>query len=146
MRRSLTTGDTLRHDRQLAAGQVAGMSIAYWDADETVAGWTPAGHYASCRDPATLNFSWIQVTLVPLVLPPGPEGPAGPTGPIGGTGATGPTGQQGDRGLPGSSDAVLVGAAYAGMGLGVLALLLGVGAMMGLRRARSTQEPGEKEE
>jgi len=143
MRRSLTTSDTLRHDRQFVVGQVAGMSIAYWDADETIAGWTPSGHYASCRDAATLNFNWVQVTLVPLVLPPGPEGPAGPTGPAGGTG---PAGLQGDRGLPGSSDAVLVGAAYGGLGLGILGLALGAMAMLGLRRARSKEQPKGKEE
>lgn len=63
MRRSLQTGDTLNQDRQFESGGSYGMAIAYWDADETVAGWTPAGHYATCMDPATLDFSWLNVTL-----------------------------------------------------------------------------------
>ena len=140
MRRSLTTSDTLRHDRQFVVNQSVGMSIAYWDADETVLGWTPAGHYASCRDPTTLDFSWIQVTLTPVAVPTGPVGPEGPEGPAG---EAGPTGAQGPAG---PTDAVLAGAAYGGLGLGVLGLLIGAAAMAGARRARSKEEPGAKKE
>ncbi|MFW9802177.1 MAG: ethylbenzene dehydrogenase-related protein [Candidatus Thorarchaeota archaeon] len=63
MRRSLTTSDTMDEDAQFSAGGTFGMAIAYWDADQTATGWEHDGHYASCRDPATLDFSWIQVSL-----------------------------------------------------------------------------------
>lgn len=68
MKRSLRTGDTLNQDRQFNMSEAQGLSIAYWDADETVAGWTPEGHYTTCEDPATLDFSWINVTFAPLPL------------------------------------------------------------------------------
>lgn len=65
--RALTTSDA-RQDRQFAAGQSYKMAIAYWDPDETGTpgvnyGWTDVGHFASCRDPTTLDFSWLAVTL-----------------------------------------------------------------------------------
>ena len=150
MRRTLTTSDTLRQDRQFAVNQSVGMSVGYWDPDETVLGWTPAGHYTSCKDATTLDFSWIQVTLVPLVPPPGPAGPEGPqgdpgpTGPTGAAGPAGANGTQGAQGPAGPTDAMLVGAAYAGLGLGLVGLLLGAGAMMGVRRSRTKEEPGTK--
>jgi len=63
MKRSLTTADTGNQDYQFRVGTTAKMSFAYWDADETPAGWQPWGHYASCRDPVTLDFSWISIDL-----------------------------------------------------------------------------------
>ena len=68
MRRSLTTADTRNQDRQFEAGGSYAMAFAYWDPDETVDGWTPAGHFATCKDPVTLNFSWINVTLAPPAI------------------------------------------------------------------------------
>ena len=67
MRRSLKTGDTMNQDVQFAAGGTFGMAVAYWDPDETVDGWTPQAHFATCKDPVTLDFSWIDVTLTPEV-------------------------------------------------------------------------------
>jgi hypothetical protein len=83
MKRSLTTSDTLKQDAQFVIGETAKLSIAYWDADETgepgvLHGWTAVGHYATCRDPDTLDFSWIDVELEPVELLQGPEGPQGP--------------------------------------------------------------------
>ncbi len=128
MRRTLTTSDTLNEDYQFTVGGTAGLALAYWDADETDTGWTDAGHYASCRDPDTLDFSWIQVTLIPLVLPPGPEGPEGPAGP------GGPAGEAGPSGTIGTTDLALV---YAGLGLGVVALIAALAAVvMGRRGSR----------
>ncbi|MFQ6013311.1 MAG: ethylbenzene dehydrogenase-related protein [Thermoplasmata archaeon] len=143
MRRPLTTSDTLNQDVQFAPDATFGLSVAYWDADETGTGWTPSGHYASCRDPATLDFSWIMVTLEPLVLPPGPTGPEGPEGPEGlqgPVGATGPQGPEGPAGPAGEAGpAGTVGTAglalvYTGLGIGIVALALAVVAMMVVRR------------
>jgi hypothetical protein len=104
MKRSLTTSDTLKQDAQFVIGETAKLSIAYWDADETgepgvLHGWTAVGHYATCRDPDTLDFSWIDVELEPVELLQGPEGPQGPAGP---QGEAGPQGAQGEQGPAGS--------------------------------------------
>ncbi len=142
MRRPLTTSDTLNEDYQFTVGGTAGMAFAYWDADQTPTGWTAAGHYASCRDPSTLDFSWINVTLEPLVLPPGPPGPAGPAGADGADGATGPQGPAGadgadgedgapgPEGPPGSADLVATTSSYAGLGLGAVALVIAIVALL----------------
>ncbi len=134
MRRSLTTSDTLRQDRQFAVNQPVGMAVAYWDPDETASGWTPSGHYASCKDPATLDFSWIQVTLVPVVVPQGPAGPAGPAGSTGPTGATGP---QGEQGVAGTVEAAAVASSYGGLALGIAALAISVVALVRSRKGRA---------
>lgn len=120
MRRTLTTSDTMNEDYQFAAGATVGMAIAYWDADEIGpgAGWTASGHYASCRDPATLDFNWIQVTLEPFVLPEGPQGPTGPAGPAG------PAGADGATGATGTFSPTDLGLTYAGLGIGVVALIV----------------------
>lgn len=169
MRRSLKTSDTLGQDRQFNVNETVGLAVAYWDADETPAGWNPWGHYSTCTDPATLQFSWINVTLTPLVLPPGPTGPAGPAGPTGpagpqgpvgaagpagaagadgadgadgAQGPAGPTGAQGATGPSGPTDAVLVGAAYGGLGLAFLALILAAAAFMRSRGAKTGSSKG----
>lgn len=128
MRRTLTTGDTLDQDRQFTVNETVGMAIAYWDADETPTGWTAAGHYASCRDPDTLDFSWIMVTLEPVVLPQGPPGPEGPAG---------PEGPQGEEGPAGPTDVSALAAGYAGLGLSIAAVVIAVVAMKQLRRGRT---------
>ena len=66
MRRSLVTLDTFGQDRQFHVGETAGMAAAFWDPDESPAGWTPQSHFATCKDPATLDFSWVDVNLVPV--------------------------------------------------------------------------------
>ena len=152
IRRTLTTGDTLRQDAQFTIGGTANMSLAYWDPDETAAGWTESGHYTACKDPATLNFSWIRVTLVPFVLPPGPPGPGGPTGPTGPAGPAGPSGPagsqgpagpggaqgpQGPAGATGSAGVVSLAEltpSYVGLGLGVVALAVSIAALWRSRR------------
>lgn len=150
MRRTLTTSDTMNQDRQFAVGETVGMALAYWDADETPTGWTGSGHYASCVDPATLNFDlWINVTLEPFVLPPGPEGPAGPQGPAGPAGPAGPEGAEGPQGPAGpagdegpageAGPAGTVGLvsmvpAYVGLAVGVVALGFSVLALMRVRK------------
>ncbi|NQW18376.1 MAG: hypothetical protein HQ478_12910 [Chloroflexi bacterium] len=53
--RPLQTGDS--DDAQLQLGAVANMALAYWDADETAAGWTGAGHLQSSTD------GWIKVQM-----------------------------------------------------------------------------------
>lgn len=73
IKRSLTTSDTLKQDRQFEANQTYKLAVAYWDADETGEpgvnnGWTAGGHYATCNDPNTLDFSWIDITLHPSSL------------------------------------------------------------------------------
>ena len=103
MKRPLTTSDTLKQDAQFVIGETAKLSIAYWDADElgepgVLHGWTAAGHYATCRDPATLDFSWIDVELEPVELIQGSEGPQGPTGSQGEAGPQGVPGEQGPQG------------------------------------------------
>ncbi len=134
MRRTLTTSDTLDEDYQFSAGDTVGMSFAYWDADQTPAGWTAWGHFSSCKEPsAPYDFSWINVTLEPVVLPqgpPGPEGPAGPTGlagpqgPAGSDGAQGPAGPEGESGPAGAADLASTAASYSGIGVGVVALIV----------------------
>lgn len=151
MRRTLTTSDTLGEDYQFAVGQSVGMAVAYWDVDETVDGWTDAGHYSSCKDPDTLDFSWIDVTLEPVVLPEGPPGPAGPTGatgPAGPAGAdgddglsgpqgpAGPEGPQGEQGPAGPTSTAALAPGYAGLGLGIVALVIAIVAVLQLRRGR----------
>ncbi len=64
MKRPLVTSDS-RQDVQFRVGQTYKMALAYWDGDETAEGWTDSGHYASCRDPETLDFSWLNITLQP---------------------------------------------------------------------------------
>ncbi len=44
-------------DAQLSSGDTIAMALAYWDADETVDGWTGAGHVQSSSD------GWILVGL-----------------------------------------------------------------------------------
>lgn len=34
------------------------MNIAYWDPDQTEAGWTPSGHYITVTD-----YEWIQINF-----------------------------------------------------------------------------------
>lgn len=116
MRRSLRTMDTLNQDRQFAAGGTYGLSIAYWDPDQSATGWEPSGHYATCKDPVTLDFSWIDVTLVPLQLPVGPTG---------------------------TTDSLASALSYVGFGLGAVALVLAVVALAVARRTRSP-ERGER--
>ena len=55
MSRPLQTGDT--QDAQLASGGKAYMALAYYDPDETVEGWTDAGHLQSAES------GWIEVAL-----------------------------------------------------------------------------------
>ncbi len=55
MRRPLQTGDS--QDVQFAVGATALMAVAYWDADNTEAGWDDAEHVQSS------NQGWIEVTL-----------------------------------------------------------------------------------
>jgi len=133
MRRSLRTMDTLNQDRQFTVGGTFGMAVAYWDPDESGTGWTASGHYATCKDPTTLDFSWIDVTLVPLQVPTGPTGPEGPAG---------PTGPQGSVGPAGPTDVLVSGSAYAGLGLGVAAMLLSIAALAMARRTRGTERGG----
>jgi len=157
MRRTLTTSDTLNEDVQFAVGGTYGLSIAYWDRDQNAtSGWTPSRHYTTCTDPTTLAFSWIRVTLVPFVLPPGPTGPAGPAGPTGPAGPAGPSGPagsqgpagpggaqgpQGPAGATGSAGVVSLAEltpSYVGLGLGVVALALSIAAVW---RTRKTSKP-----
>jgi len=68
-KRPLTTSDTLKQDIQFEIGKTYKMAVAYWDADEKGEpgvnnGWTGSGHYSTCTDPETLDFSsWIEVTF-----------------------------------------------------------------------------------
>ncbi len=55
MSRPLQTGDP--QDAQLASGTTALMALAYFDADETLEGWTDTGHLQSAE------VGWIEVTL-----------------------------------------------------------------------------------
>ncbi len=149
MRRTLTTGDSMNEDRQFAVGETVGMALAYWDADELGdgVGWTAAGHYASCKEPvAPYDFSWIQVTLEPFVLPEGPEGPEGPAGPAGPAGpegpegpagpagSTGPEGPAGEAGPAGTVSLVSMVPAYVGLGAGVVAIGFSLLALMRIRK------------
>jgi hypothetical protein len=55
MSRPLQTGDT--QDAQFASGEKVYIGLAYWDPNETVEGWTGAGHLQSADD------GWIEVAL-----------------------------------------------------------------------------------
>lgn len=134
MRRTLTTGDDQDQDYQFAVNETVGMAVAYWDPDETAAGWLPEGHYASCRDPDTLDFSWIQVTLEPEVIATGPEGPEGPEGPTGPQGPAGPAGPAGEDGAEGTVGLVSMIPAYVGLAAGVVAIGFSLIALMRVRR------------
>jgi hypothetical protein len=120
-KRSLTTSDTQKQDAQFEIGGIYKVAVAYWDADEkgepgVKNGWTAAGHYSTCTDPDTLDFSWINMELTQAELPQGPPGPQGPQGSQGlpGTqgeqGPPGPQGEQGPSGATGISMYASVGA------------------------------------
>ena len=105
-KRSLTTSDIAKQDAQFEVGATYKVAIAYWDADETgepgvLNGWTAAGHYSTCTDPETLDFSWVDLTLEQPDIPEGPAGPQGETGPLGPQGEVGLQGPQGETGLQG---------------------------------------------
>ena len=53
--RKLQTGDP--DDAQLQPGGKAFLALAYWDADETAAGWTDTGHLQSA------TAGWIEVMV-----------------------------------------------------------------------------------
>lgn len=55
IRRPLQTGD--EGDAQFAVGSPSMMALAYWDADQSAAGWKDDGHAQSS------NEGWIEVTL-----------------------------------------------------------------------------------
>jgi len=55
MSRPLQTGDP--QDAQFAGGATILMALAYWDADESLEGWTDTGHLQSA------DAGWIEVTL-----------------------------------------------------------------------------------
>ena len=55
MSRPLQTGDT--QDAQFASGEKVYIGLAYWDPNETVEGWTGAGHLQSADN------GWIEVAL-----------------------------------------------------------------------------------
>jgi len=55
MSRPLQTGDT--QDAQFASGENAYLSLAYFDPNESVEGWTDAGHLQSADE------GWIEVAL-----------------------------------------------------------------------------------
>ncbi len=55
MSRPLQTGDT--QDAQFASGEKAYLALAYFDPNETVEGWTDAGHLQSA------DRGWIEVAL-----------------------------------------------------------------------------------
>jgi len=55
MSRPLQTGDT--QDAQFASGEKAHIALAYFDPNETVEGWSDAGHLQSADN------GWIEVTL-----------------------------------------------------------------------------------
>ena len=55
IRRPLQTGDA--GDAQFAVGSAALLALAYWDSDQTAAGWEDDGHAQSS------NQGWIEVTL-----------------------------------------------------------------------------------
>jgi hypothetical protein len=55
MSRPLQTGDS--EDAQFASGGAALIALAYFDADETLEGWTDTGHLQSS------DSGWIEVTL-----------------------------------------------------------------------------------
>jgi hypothetical protein len=102
----LKTSDTAKQDAQFEVGGTYKVAIAYWDADETgepgvLNGWTAAGHYSTCTDPETLDFSWVDLTLEQSDIPEGPAGPQGETGPQGSQGEIGPQGPQGATGSQG---------------------------------------------
>lgn len=114
-KRSLTTSDTMKQDAQFEVGETYKIAVAYWDADEkgepgVLNGWTAAGHYSTCTDPETLDFSWVDLTLEQPVGTgglPGPQGPTGPQGEPGPQGETGPQGPEGTSGTGGSTSTYL---------------------------------------
>jgi len=55
IRRPLQTGD--EGDAQFAVGSPAWLALAYWDPDQTAAGWEDDGHAQSS------NLGWIEVTF-----------------------------------------------------------------------------------
>ncbi len=55
MSRPLRTGDP--QDAQFTSGATILMALAYWDADESLEGWTDTGHLQSA------DVGWIEVTL-----------------------------------------------------------------------------------
>ena len=55
MSRPLQTGDP--QDAQFVSGATILVALAYWDADESVEGWTDTGHLQSAE------VGWIEVTL-----------------------------------------------------------------------------------
>ena len=55
IRRPLQTAD--EQDAQFAVGSPASLALAYWDPDQTAAGWHDDGHAQSS------NEGWIEVTL-----------------------------------------------------------------------------------
>ena len=74
--------DTLNQDLQFEIGKTYKMAVAYWDADElgepgVQNGWTAPGHYSSCTNPDTLEFSWVNVELTTPKTPQGETGPQG---------------------------------------------------------------------
>ncbi len=55
MSRPLQTGDP--QDVQFTSGGIVMLALAYFDADETLEGWTDAGHLVSAYE------GWIEVTI-----------------------------------------------------------------------------------
>lgn len=73
-------------------------------------------------------------TATPIVGPAGPAGPAGPEGPAGSDGATGGTGDAGSTGSAGATGpagAIGLAGEDASSALGVVALILGIVALVG---------------
>jgi hypothetical protein len=129
-KRSLTTSDTAKQDAQFEVGGTYKVAIAYWDADETgepgvLNGWTKAGHYSTCTDPETLDFSWVDLTLEQSDIPEGPAGSQGETGPQGEIGPQGPRGETGLQGPEGPSGASGSTSTYLSAG----ALLIAIAAL-----------------
>jgi len=96
-KRSLITSDALKQDVHFEIGKTFKMAVAYWDADEkgepgVKNGWTAAGHYSTCTDPDTLDFSWIDMDLKQVEITQGTQGLQGPLGPQGPPGPQGPAG------------------------------------------------------
>ncbi len=132
-KRPLTTSDTMKQDVQFEVGKTYKMAVAYWDADEkgepgVKNGWTAAGHYSTCTDPETLDFSWIDLELKqPEILqgPPGPQGPQGEPGPQGPQGPQGEPGPQGPEGTPGTASSTSMYLSIGGLLVAIIALAVG---------------------
>jgi DMSO reductase family type II enzyme heme b subunit len=110
LKRSLKTSDELNQDVQFDIGETFKVAVAYWDADEkgepgVKYGWSAAGHYSTCTDPDTLDFSWIDMELETQEPPQGPQGPQGEQGPTGAQGEQGPQGPIGPQGEEGPAGA-----------------------------------------